>query len=262
MGTIGRKTDPPANTRSDDSLNVTLPTPLPVPRRIEHEATDRMASPESRLPSHQWSPRSGLGCSHETTGGLVPEPTRLAHMVDQFHIGGQPPSVTLDHSEIEHGKKKEMALPEPRPLFHPENPPRNNFGYAQEGMTGPDGSVLEPVLSSRNVPEVVQFPTRITDTPFPLSAPTVSQNAYWSPFRSAPLQRAIPPHEAPPIRFLCDKCGLTFSRQYDRNRHYESAHSENPPVHVCEGCGKQFSRADAKKRHQDGKCLNGIPLGL
>ena len=41
----------------------------------------------------------------------------------------------------------------------------------------------------------------------------------------------------PPIRFLCDKCGITFSRQYDRNRHYESAHL----VQQCEKCMKQFS---------------------
>ena len=173
MGTIGRKADPPANTRSDDSLNLTLPTPLPAPRRIEHEAADKMASPESRLPSYQWSPRSGLGCSHKTTGGLVPEPTRLAYMVDQFHIGDS------------------------------------------------------------------------------------------SPFQTHPWI-AIPTHVAPPpIRFQCDKCGITFSRQYDHNRHYESTHSENPPVHKCERYGKQFSRAYAKKRHKDGgKCLNSIPLGL
>ena len=76
------------------------------------------------------------------------------------------------------------------------------------------------------------------------------------PFTNAPLtttQKTSPP----PPRFQCDRCGNTFSRLHDRNRHYESTHSEKATIHKCERCRRQFSRADAKKRHQDdGKCVS------
>ena len=91
----------------------------------------------------------------------------------------------------------------------------------------------------------------------PLVRPGVFQNPNPSPFTTTPrtaVQNVSPP---PPVRYLCDKCGATFSRSHDRNRHFETTHSDNPPVHKCERCRKQFSRADAKRRHQaDGKCVS------
>ena len=90
----------------------------------------------------------------------------------------------------------------------------------------------------------------------PLVTPGVFQNPNSSPFTTTP-RTAVQNTSPPPVRYQCDKCGNTFSRLHDRNRHYDSTHSENPPVHKCGGCGKQFSRADAKKRHQDdGKCVS------
>ena len=90
----------------------------------------------------------------------------------------------------------------------------------------------------------------------PLVAPGVFQNPNPSPFTTTP-RTAVQNTSPPPLRYQCDRCGTTFSRLHDRNRHYESTHSENPPVHKCERCRKQFSRADAKKRHQDdNKCVS------
>jgi uncharacterized Zn-finger protein len=90
----------------------------------------------------------------------------------------------------------------------------------------------------------------------PLVAPGVFQSPNSSPFTTTP-RTAVQPTSPPPVRYQCDKCGTTFSRLHDRNRHYETTHSDNPPVHKCERCLKKFSRADAKKRHQDdGKCVS------
>ncbi|KAF9653983.1 hypothetical protein BDM02DRAFT_3107165 [Thelephora ganbajun] len=90
----------------------------------------------------------------------------------------------------------------------------------------------------------------------PLAAPGVFQNPNPSPFTTTP-RTSVQTTSPPPVRYQCDKCSTTFSRLHDRNRHYESTHSENPPTHKCERCRKKFSRADAKKRHQDdGKCMS------
>jgi len=90
----------------------------------------------------------------------------------------------------------------------------------------------------------------------PPAVPGVFHNPNPSPFTTTP-RTAVQPTSPTPVRFQCDKCGSTFSRLHDRNRHYETTHSDNPPVHKCEKCRKQFSRADAKKRHQDdGKCVS------
>ena len=123
----------------------------------------------------------------------------------------------------------------------PPSPPQSNMAHQQLPQQGQHGYNLHP--------------QQLQQITMPPPAPGNFQDPNGSPFTTAPLRKTTT--SPPPIRFLCDKCGITFSRQYDRNRHYESTHSENPPVHKCGGCGKLFSRADAKKRHQDdGKCVN------
>lgn len=127
----------------------------------------------------------------------------------------------------------------------------------------PQPSPLQPTMYHQPVQQTLPDDSRQSyqalryiPTPPPVE-PGVFHNPNPSPFTTTPrtaVQNTSPP---PPIRFQCDKCGTTFSRMHDRNRHYESTHAENPPVHKCERCRKQFSRADAKKRHQDdGKCVS------
>lgn len=55
-------------------------------------------------------------------------------------------------------------------------------------------------------------------------------------------------------RFLCERCGKTFSRSHDRKRHYETQHLASPVIHRCRYCEKEFSRADSLKRHLDNGC--------
>jgi Zinc finger, C2H2 type len=55
-------------------------------------------------------------------------------------------------------------------------------------------------------------------------------------------------------RFVCSRCGATFSRAHDRKRHYETQHLESPPVHRCQHCQREFSRSDSLKRHLDKGC--------
>jgi uncharacterized Zn-finger protein len=98
-------------------------------------------------------------------------------------------------------------------------------------------------------------PHQYIPTPPPVT-PGVFPNPNSSPFTTTPRE-AVQTTSLQAVRYQCDKCGTTFSRMHDRNRHYESTHAKNPPVHKCERCMKLFSRADAKKRHQDdAKCSN------
>lgn len=124
-------------------------------------------------------------------------------------------------------------------------PPQPNMAYQVQQHE-------QPIQQDYNrQPNQVQY----IQTP-PLVAAGVFHNPNPSPFTTTP-RTAVQNTSPPPLRFQCDKCGTTFSRLHDRNRHYETTHSENPPVHKCEKCRKQFSRADAKKRHQDdGKCAS------
>ncbi|KAH8797386.1 hypothetical protein DL96DRAFT_995566 [Flagelloscypha sp. PMI_526] len=56
-------------------------------------------------------------------------------------------------------------------------------------------------------------------------------------------------------RYLCTKCGKTFSRAHDRKRHWETHHHPNPVVHKCGECGREFGRSDSLKRHiEHGAC--------
>lgn len=136
--------------------------------------------------------------------------------------------------------------PDPRISGYPQPPPM------QSNMAHPIQQHEQPTQEGYNrQPAQVQY----ISTP-PLVAPGVFHNPNPSPFTMTP-RTAVQNTTPPTIRFQCDKCGSTFSRLHDRNRHYESTHSDNPPVHKCERCRKQFSRADAKKRHQDdGKCAS------
>ena len=99
-------------------------------------------------------------------------------------------------------------------------------------------------------------PLRIS-VPLSLTAST-SQDPEPS-LRTGTLQPAVQTMSPQPVRYRCDKCGHSFARLHDRNRHYEATHSETPRIYRCERCRKQFLRADARKRHQDGgKCCNGV----
>ena len=51
MGSIGDNADSPADIQLDDSLDVTLPTPLLIPSEVEHEATNGTESLEPQPPS-------------------------------------------------------------------------------------------------------------------------------------------------------------------------------------------------------------------
>jgi hypothetical protein len=53
-----------------------------------------------------------------------------------------------------------------------------------------------------------------------------------------------PPSASSPSgeRFLCEKCGKTFSRSHDRKRHHETQHTPIPVMHTCHHCQKEFSR--------------------
>jgi len=71
VGTIGHKADPPANTWP----NCPTPNPSLIPSEIEHEVTNRMASPEHQPPSRQVDPLHDFpSYTQETTsevGGSV-----------------------------------------------------------------------------------------------------------------------------------------------------------------------------------------------
>ena len=53
MGTLGRQAEPSANTWPNDPHGTTSPAPLFIHSGIEHEVTNRTASPEPRPPSRQ-----------------------------------------------------------------------------------------------------------------------------------------------------------------------------------------------------------------
>jgi hypothetical protein len=72
-----------------------------------------------------------------------------------------------------------------------------------------------------------------------------------SPYTSRPLTappspttssgrgtRASPSQE----KFVCETCGLAFSRAYDRKRHQQSKHASNPPEHACNRCHQVYTR--------------------
>lgn len=139
--------------------------------------------------------------------------------------------------------------------------PANNYadprlsGYPQPPPLQPNGTHQHQQQQSQQDHSRQPHQVQYISTP-PLVLPGVFQNPNSSPFTNTP-RTAVQTTSPPTIRYQCDKCGTTFSRLHDRNRHYESTHSENPPIHKCERCRKQFSRADAKKRHQDdGKCTS------
>jgi hypothetical protein len=137
---------------------------------------------------------------------------------------------------------------DPQLFRYPQPPPQSSMSIQQYPNQAQQDH--QPNQQDYNrPPHQVQY----IPTPPPV-VPGVFQNPNQSPFTTTP-RTAVQNTTPPPVRFLCDKCGSTFSRMHDRNRHYESTHSENRPVHKCERCRKEFSRADAKKRHQeDGKC--------
>jgi hypothetical protein len=140
---------------------------------------------------------------------------------------------------------------DPRSPGYPQPPPlQSNATHQQQQQQG-----LHQQQQSQQGYNRQSNQVQYISTP-PLVAPGVFQNPNPSPFTTTP-RTAVQNTPPPPIRFQCDKCGNTFSRSHDRNRHYESTHSDNPPIHKCGGCGRRFSRADAKKRHQDdGKCVS------
>ena len=136
--------------------------------------------------------------------------------------------------------------PDPRLSgYPPPPPPQSTMTHQVQQREQPSHPDYNP---QRN--PVLYIPTP------PLVAPGVFHSPNPPPFTTTP-RTAVQNTSPPPVRFQCDKCGTTFSRLHDRNRHHESTHSDNPPAHKCERCGKAFSRADAKKRHQDdGKCTS------
>ena len=71
VGSIGDSADPPADMQPDDSLDVTLPTPLLTPNEIEHEVTNGTGSLEPQPPSLLECPSP----SFPSRG----EPTTLSH---------------------------------------------------------------------------------------------------------------------------------------------------------------------------------------
>jgi uncharacterized C2H2 Zn-finger protein len=52
-------------------------------------------------------------------------------------------------------------------------------------------------------------------------------------------------------RSICDKCGKSYSRLQDLDRHINNVHLRKHVIQ-CEICHYVFSRSDAKKRHVDG----------
>ncbi|KAF8629845.1 hypothetical protein AX15_003211 [Amanita polypyramis BW_CC] len=71
--------------------------------------------------------------------------------------------------------------------------------------------------------------------------PLQQQTGISTPPRPRPTPGSSPT-ATPGERFLCDKCGKTFSRSHDRKRHHETQHLPTPIIHRCRYCEKEFSR--------------------
>jgi len=70
VGTIMHKADP-SEKRSNGPLGVTPPTPTLISSEIEHEAANRMGTPEPRSPSPlEYPPQSVPGCIREASTGV------------------------------------------------------------------------------------------------------------------------------------------------------------------------------------------------
>ena len=118
----------------------------------------------------------------------------------------------------------------------------------QPNTTQEPQQTIQPDYNSPSHPVLIPTPPPLQPGAWPRPNPP--------PLTNTP-RAAVKTTSPPPLRYQCMECGNTFSRVHDRNRHYETTHSENPQVHQCEKCRKTFSRADAKKRHQDdGRCTN------
>ena len=64
---IGPVTEPPANTQSNDRLDITPSIPLLSSSKIEHITTDGMVTPKHRPPSHRDNSRLQIVSSRRTT---------------------------------------------------------------------------------------------------------------------------------------------------------------------------------------------------
>ncbi|KAK2464174.1 hypothetical protein APHAL10511_003631 [Amanita phalloides] len=87
-----------------------------------------------------------------------------------------------------------------------------------------------------------------------VASPSYESSSVLQPPRIPPSgPRTVPggsPTAASGERFLCEKCGKTFSRSHDRKRHHETQHLPTPVIHRCRFCEKEFSRSDSLKRHR------------
>ncbi|KAF9482207.1 hypothetical protein BDN70DRAFT_930184 [Pholiota conissans] len=152
--------------------------------------------------------------------------------------------------------------------------------YPSQYHPGSDQRAL-PQLNHRNQPQVPFIPTpseiahSYSNYPQGARSPGVPEN----PYSSSSLDYPAPPHMVPSShaamhghrpsriltgrprtpsgansasppsasspsgeRFLCEKCGKTFSRSHDRKRHHETQHTPIPVMHTCHHCQKEFSR--------------------
>lgn len=136
----------------------------------------------------------------------------------------------------------------PAQNYYGQIDPRQAASYYQSAGVPPATNTHPGMYQQQGyAPTSIQY---IQTPPQSIPGPHHSTNS--SPFTTVP--RAASTVTPQPARFTCEICGGSFSRLYDRKRHHETLHAENPTIHRCTFCQKEFARGDSLKRHQDGGC--------
>jgi len=140
VGSIGENADPPADIQPDDSLDITLPTPLLIPNEIEREATNGTESPEPHPPSLLEYPSSSLRSydweATADTGGSISDHIFFTSAVEELL-----PSASIplhDHDPHDRGRLDSGGIPRLRPVM-PAAPPTPAF-------ITPDAHIIIPQM--------------------------------------------------------------------------------------------------------------------
>ena len=135
-----------------------------------------------------------------------------------------PPNGSPQHAFQSHSRNSSYPHSSYRPSAYPESIPEHSYLHVlSQHQPYPAGAgALQPIQTTHTI-----------DTPSSLS----------------PVSPASSSSTTSTDRYVCERCGRSFTRAHDRKRHFETHHLSNPAVHRCRNCDKSFSRSDSLRRH-------------